>query len=124
MGWTKRDVSTFDEPIEMEKGDSYEGKYLGAIEVDTVQGTNILHRFEDSDGTTRSLWGAVRLNKGLKGAEGAQVRIEYEGKEKIGNGRSVKVYEIYVDEATIPVAGAPSSSPSAARADDYEEEPF
>ena len=125
MGWTKREVSTFDEAIDLEKGDSYEGKYLEQTDpIETSSGTNHLHRFEDEDGPTRSLWGAVRLTRGLKGAEGAQVRIVYNGKIKLDSGRAVKDYEVYVDEDTLPAAKPAAKPAKAPKVEADDEEPF
>lgn len=111
MGWSRRDTDTFDELVELETGGTFEGKYLGNKEVTTSMGDNIIHRFLDASGVSKSMWGASRLNHGLDGCEGLLVKITYAGKEPIGNGRKVKKYGVFVDDS----GAAPTPKPLAAK---------
>lgn len=127
MEWTKREVAgagdgVFDTPIKLEEGDSYEGLYLGAKQVNTRKGVATVHRFEDADGTGRSMWGGYRLNLALPGCEGKQVRVEFHGRKPTKNGNDVKVHEVFVNDGEVTVPSPSAAAPAPAWPDD--DEPF
>ncbi len=128
--WTQRDTSTFDELVELEAGDSFEGRYLGCKTVQTSMGENLLHSFiADEDGEKRAMWGAARLNRGLEGSEGKLVKVVFNGKENIGGGRKIKKYDVFVDDdsldaSVVPVVPKPKPAPAKPAVEDDGEEPF
>jgi hypothetical protein len=97
MKW--RDISINGTMIQWDGPKIIEGKYLGAEERTTENGTNLVHSIKRRDGETVQFFGTTLLNKGLgRVAPGADVQVEYTGKTIKTRRFSLKEFLIRVGE--------------------------
>lgn len=88
-----------------EKGQTFEGHYIGNREVKTDFGASKLHVFKTAEGN-QGLWGSAKMDSKLATVPaGCMTFITYGGKVKIPGGKTMHKYEVeYDDEDTIDVS--------------------
>lgn len=116
MAWTTRETTNdrrLDPNDNIDKGDTYLGRYLGAFERSGEYGTFTLHRFLDQGlgGSTSSAISRVLDNKLRDVQPGTLVRLTYLGKNlDTRNGRAhnwqVETDDDDIDESVVPAREA------------------
>lgn len=112
-----QDLSTVGTVEFKNAGQEFNGYYLGYRNVTSDYGVHKLHVFNTPEGNIGA-WGTAKLDDLIsKVPAGAMTYISYQGKQKLGGGRTMKKFTVdFDDELTIDistVAGAASSQASA-----------
>jgi hypothetical protein len=91
------DISIFANP-----GDCVEGKYLGVMEINRKDGTKAQVYSVDDNGVKKSFWGGYQINQTLPAISvGTKIKVLYKGEGKIKGGKTMKMFEIMVDDDAV-----------------------
>lgn len=67
-----------------------------------------MHRFLDERSEQVDVWGSVDLDRKIRDVNpGARVRIQFLGRQAVGGGREMKMFELRVATNTVPAANEP-----------------
>lgn len=107
MAFKKKILLNADTIQILEEGSPFQGYFIGSKTLPS----GLLHIFSTEKGTT-GLWGARMLNDLLSTVKpGEMVRVTYLEKKSLGNGKTMKIYDVESDDTnTIDVSSVSKGS--------------
>ena len=82
-------------------GDNLEGRLIDCVDITSREGSTFKKYIVKTKAGNMSFLGCYQLDKALPELVGHVVKIIYQGKDRIGGGKTVKKFQVLVDrEAT------------------------
>jgi hypothetical protein len=96
-----------------------EGYYLGARKVQSSNGESVIHVFQTAKGNM-GIWGSADTNTKLGSAKlGRMTLVEFQGKVKIGGGKTKNRFDVSQDpDLNIAVSTPPTSASASSNSND------